>query len=411
MKLTASALAFILLHLAQNSEAKIYFKETFNDEGWEDRWVKSSDWKSKSEMGKWDWTAGDWYASEDDKGIKTSQDARFYGISAAMDEAFTNEGKDLILQYTVKHEQQIDCGGAYIKLLGPDVDQAGFGGDTPYSIMFGPDICGSSKKTHVILHYDKKDDNLLINKEVKTMSDKLSHLYTLHIKPDNTFEVKIDNKVEKSGALDAFWDFLEPKEIKDPDQSKPEDWVDDQMMHDPEDVKPEGYDDIPAEIVDPEAEKPEDWDDEEDGEWEPPLIDNPEYQGEWEPKMIENPDYKGEWVHPMVPNPDFEEDDKLHFRCKECTHVGFELWQVKSGTMFDDIIVTDSLEEAEAFAEEMFFAKQDAEKEMFDKLEEERKERERIEREERRKAMEEEEEEEGMDDYGDEWDDLEHDEF
>merc|ERR1712179_436628 len=39
--------------------------------------------------------------------------------------------------------------------------------------------------------------------------------------------------------------------------------------------------------------------------------------------------------------------------CKEgCTHVGFELWQVKSGTIFDDIIITDSLEEAKAFAEE-----------------------------------------------------------
>ena len=36
---------------------------------------------------------------------------------------------------------------------------------------------------------------------------------------------------------------------------------------DPEAVKPDGYDDIPAEIPDPEAEQPEDWDAEEDGEW------------------------------------------------------------------------------------------------------------------------------------------------
>jgi hypothetical protein len=29
-----------------------------------------------------------------------------------------------------------------------------FGGDTPYSIMFGPDICGfGTRKTHVILPY------------------------------------------------------------------------------------------------------------------------------------------------------------------------------------------------------------------------------------------------------------------
>jgi len=32
--------------------------------------------------------------------------------------------------------------------------------------------------------------------------------------------------------------------------------------------------------------KPEDWDDEMDGEWEPPMIDNPEYKGEWKPRQV-----------------------------------------------------------------------------------------------------------------------------
>jgi calreticulin len=53
--------------------------------------------------------------------------------------------------------------------------------------------------------------------------------------------------------------------------------------------------------------------------------------------------------------------------CKDgCTHVGFEIWQVKTGTLFDDIIVTDSLEEAEKYAEETFFKKKDGEKKMYD---------------------------------------------
>jgi calreticulin len=56
-----------------------------------------------------------------------------------------------------------------------------------------------------------------------------------------------------------------------------------------EDVKPEGHDDIPARLADPEAEKPDDWDDEDDGEWEAPMIDNPEFKGEWKAKMIDNP--------------------------------------------------------------------------------------------------------------------------
>merc|ERR1712008_57193 len=120
------------------------------------------------------------------------------------------------------------------------------------------------------------------------------------------------------------------------------------------------------EIPDPEAKKPEDWDDEEDGEWEPPMVDNPDWE-EWEPKMIPNPDYKGPWKHPMIANPEYATDDELYAVCDVgCTHVGFELWQVKSGTLFDDIIVTDSIEEAEAFAQETFFKKKDAEKKMYD---------------------------------------------
>lgn len=42
-------------------------------------------------------------------------DARFYALSAKFPEAFSNEGKTLVVQFTVKHEQSIDCGGGYVK--------------------------------------------------------------------------------------------------------------------------------------------------------------------------------------------------------------------------------------------------------------------------------------------------------
>jgi calreticulin len=345
-------------------------------QAWSKRWVESSKWKPKSEMGKWEHTAGQWYADEADKGIKTSVDARFYGISAKMAKPYVSSpGKELVIQYSVKHEQDLDCGGAYIKLLTSPVDQAKFGGETPYSVMFGPDICGSSnKKTHVILHSNKKKDNLLIKKEVNTESDDLTHLYTLVLKPDNTFEVLIDNKSVRKGKLEDEFDFLESREIKDPSAKKPKDWVDKAKIPDPNDKKPEGYDDIPEEIPDPDAKKPDDWDDDDDGEWEAPMIDNPDHKGKWKPKMIDNPDYKGKWKHPMIPNPDFVEDTTMHMVCKNgCSHVGFELWQVKTGTLFDDIIITDSLEEAQKYAEETFFKKKDAEKEMYDQIQAEKK--------------------------------------
>merc|ERR1719362_176201 len=203
-------------------------------------------------------------------------------------------------------------------------------------------------------------------------NDKVTHLYTLVIQPDNTFEVFTDNKSVRKGNLDDEFEMLEPKEIKDPAISKPKDWVDQKKIPDPDDKKPNGYDDIPEEIPDPDAKKPDDWDDEDDGEWEAPMIDNPEYKGEWEPEMISHPEYKGPWVHPMIDNPDYKADDKLHAVCaEECTHVGFELWQVKAGTIFDDIIITDNADEAQKFAEETFHAKREAEKTKFDKLKEE----------------------------------------
>eukprot|EP00959_Pyramimonas_sp_CCMP1952_P238109 4976143-Pyramimonas_sp.AAC.1 len=48
--------------------------------------------------------------------------------------------------------------------------------------------------------------------------------------------------------MEDDWDFLAPKQIKDPSASKPEDWDERAMIEDPEDVKPEGYDDIPEKV-------------------------------------------------------------------------------------------------------------------------------------------------------------------
>ena len=101
----------------------------------------------------------------------------------------------------------------------------------------------------------------------------------------------IDNEKAESGELEADWNFLPPKKIKDPEAKKPSDWDDKATIDDPDDKKPEDWD-KPEHIPDPDASKPEDWDDEMDGEWEPPMIDNPEYKGEWKPKQIDNPNYK-----------------------------------------------------------------------------------------------------------------------
>merc|ERR1712227_440368 len=102
-------------------------------------------------------------------------------------------------------------------------------------------------------------------------------------------------------------------------------------------------------IADAEAKKPDDWDDEEDGEWEAPMKDNAEYKGEWKAKRSSNPEYKGVWEAKKIDNPEFVDDDAV-YKFAEFGFIGFDLWQVKAETIFDNIIITDDLAEADAFA-------------------------------------------------------------
>ncbi|NWH71240.1 CALR protein, partial [Piaya cayana] len=101
---------------------------------WTSRWVES---KHKPDYGRFILTAGKFYGdAEKDKGLQTSQDARFYALSARF-EPFSNRERTLVLQFTVKHEQGIDCGGGYVKLFPASLDQQDMHGDSPYNIMFG----------------------------------------------------------------------------------------------------------------------------------------------------------------------------------------------------------------------------------------------------------------------------------
>ncbi|VEN44284.1 unnamed protein product [Callosobruchus maculatus] len=335
------SLVLVLFAYIYAAQAKVYFEEKFNDDSWEKNWIYSK--HPGKEFGKFVRTAGKFFNNEEeDKGIQTSQDARFYALSTKF-EPFGTEGKDLVIQFTVKHEQNIDCGGGYLKIFDCSLEPADMHGDSPYRLMFGPDICGpGTKKVHVIINRDGK--NVLINKDIRCKDDVYTHAYTLIIHPDNTYEVLIDGEKVEGGELENDWELLPPKKIKDPKAKKPEDWDDRATIPDPDDKKPEDWD-KPEHIPDPEASKPDDWDDEMDGEWEPPMIDNPEYKGEWAPKQIDNPAYKGPWVHPEIDNPEYTPVPDLYAQ-KEICGVGLDLWQVKSGTIFDNILITDDVEYA-----------------------------------------------------------------
>jgi len=363
---------------------KVFFHEKFDDDSWSTAW-KTSKHDGKT-FGKFEQTAGKFYGDEGDKGLRTTQDAHFYALSTTFPE-FTNEKKPLVLQFSVKHEQNIDCGGGYIKLFDCNFKPEEMHGDTPYLVMFGPDICGpGTKKVHVIFNYEGK--NHLINKDIRCKDDIYTHTYTLIVQPDQTYTVLIDGEKAQSGSLEDDWNFLPPKKIKDPSASKPSDWDDRATIDDPTDTKPEDWEQ-PEHIPDPDATKPEDWDDEMDGEWEAPMIDNPGFKGEWKPKQVDNPAYKGAWIHPEIDNPEYKADSEI-YRYPAICGVGFDLWQVKSGTIFDNVLVTDDTEEAKK-EQERISSGVEKEKKMKEAQDEEEK-----------KASESEKKSEDDDDEGDE---------
>merc|ERR1719399_2051612 len=160
--------------------------------------------------------------------------------------------------------------------------------------MFGPDKCGYTKRTHLIFNYDGKNVLKKSDLSYKQEGEGTSHLYRLVVKPDNTVRVEIDQEQIYEGSIKDDWEVLKPKEISDPDDKKPSDWVDDSMMDDPEDKKPD------------------DWVEEKDGEWEAPMKDNPAYKGDWTGKRISNPEYKGVWEAKKIDNPEFVDDDSVY---------------------------------------------------------------------------------------------------
>merc|ERR1712242_369382 len=259
-----------------------------------------------------------------------------------------NANKDLIIQYQAKYEKDVECGGGYLK-LGPKIDDpTTFGDPTPYNIMFGPDKCGYTKRTHLIFSYKGKNVLKKSDLSYKQENEGTSHLYRMILKPDNSVRVEIDEEKIYEGSIKEDWEVLKPKEIADPADKKPDDWTDESMIDDPVDKKPDDWVEEKR-IVDSDAKKPDDWDDEEDGEWEAPMKDNPAYKGDWNVKRISNPAYKGIWEAKKIANPEYE-DDNMVYKYDDFGFIGFDLWQVKGGSIFGNVIVTDDKAEADSFA-------------------------------------------------------------
>uniref|UniRef100_H3DQ83 Calnexin n=2 Tax=Tetraodon nigroviridis TaxID=99883 RepID=H3DQ83_TETNG len=186
-------------------------------------------------------------------GLVLKSRAKHHAISTLLLRPFTFNTKPLIVQYEVSFQAGIDCGGAYVKLLSqtPDLDLDQFVDKTPYTIMFGPDKCGEEYKLHFIFRHKNPKTGEFEEKHAKKpdadlrsyYTDKKTHLYTLVLNPDNTFEVLVDQTVVNSGSLlsDMTPPVNPPAEIEDPEDQKPEDWDERPKIQDPAATKPEDW--------------------------------------------------------------------------------------------------------------------------------------------------------------------------
>ncbi|EJD54856.1 Calreticulin-domain-containing protein [Auricularia subglabra TFB-10046 SS5] len=404
-----------LTHKFTPTSIKAPFLEQFTED-WASRWTPSEATKKTAAGGEtWSYV-GKWSVEESsvfpailgDTGLVAKSKATHHAISAPFAKPIGLGTEPLVVQYEVKYQQGGNCGGGYLKLLEDGFQNAGreFDDKTPWTVMFGPDLTCPGTKVHFIFRHKNPKTGEYEEKHLKlppTPSiEKTTNLYTLIVKPDNTFQVLINGDSVKTGSL--LEDFSPPvnpeKEIDDPNDSKPEDWVDEAKIADPEATKPadwdedapyevpdeeaakpEGWlDDEPLTVADPEAIKPEEWDDEEDGDWVPPSVPNPKceeapgcgewkrpmkvnpnYKGKWYAPMIDNPAYKGVWAPRKIANPDHFEDLTPVKSLKPIGGVGIELWTMTEDILFDNIYVGHSEADAKALAAESFDIKRPVE--------------------------------------------------
>lgn len=174
----------------------VHFLETFESpEVIESKWIKSKAKKDGVEdtIAKYD---GEWSVEpslhdslDGDKGLVLKSRAKHHAISSKLDQTFDfGENKPLVVQYEVKFQNKLDCGGAYVKLIADNENfrLEDFYDKTRYSIMFGPDKCGSENKFHFIIQFKNPITGKYDEKHAKKtdvpdsiFSDGKTHLFTL----------------------------------------------------------------------------------------------------------------------------------------------------------------------------------------------------------------------------------------
>jgi calnexin len=361
------------------------FFQSFSEHNWRENWVFT---KKKNYSGKWtvrETSAPQGYEGE--KMLFMKDGPAYFAASHPFPKPYNFTDKAFVVQYELRYQESHECAGGYLKLFSNEnYIPEDVSNETLYSIMFGADHCSTTNKVHFIIRYKDRKTGVISEKHMKNPPqitvNKINHLYTLIIRPNNTFAVYIDGTISRQGSLDSDSfepGFNPPETIADPNDTMPDDWVTDKKIPDPDEKKPDDWDETqpefiadpektevpegwlvnePLQIVDPNATIPEEWDEDIMGKWEPPLIQNPKcaqstgcgpyqpplikndkYRGIWKAKLIDNPNYIGPWQPKQIPNPDYYTETNVFGNIMPIYGIGFENWVVDKMVGFGNIWV------------------------------------------------------------------------
>jgi calnexin len=209
------------------------------------------------------------------------------------------------------------------------------------------------------------------------MSDSLTNAYSLIIRRNNSFQIRINDKLVKSGSL--LTDFEPPVNppylIDDPTDSRPPDWDDRQFVINETASQPPDWNESEPEFIDDPAHlvPPEGWLIDEPlfiedpkskpakhrkskkkprmipnpkclgaigcGPYTPPRVRNPKYRGPYVPPQVPNPNYSGAWKPRQIVNPGYVVDRHPH-KLAPVYALGLDVWTIDGGVGFNNIVIT-----------------------------------------------------------------------
>ena len=161
-EVTVEKVAVDVKYFSPDDNVDFYFMDHFDSTSTlGSKWTRSQAKKDGADdsIAKYD---GQWEVEplakdpmDGDMGLVLKSKAKHSAVAAKLKKPFKFDDRVLVVQYEIAFQNGQDCGGGYLKLLSESagLDLRSITDKTPYTIMFGPDRCGSDSKLHLIFRH------------------------------------------------------------------------------------------------------------------------------------------------------------------------------------------------------------------------------------------------------------------